>query len=64
MKTKYELLFQIEDHVKHLAKEENKIVTKFIIIGYSLGGLIARYAIGFLGKNDFFKTIEPIVSDF
>ncbi|KAK6204790.1 putative serine esterase-domain-containing protein [Scheffersomyces amazonensis] len=35
-------------------------VTKFSIIGYSLGGLIARYAIGVLYSKNYFENIEPI----
>lgn len=31
------------------------------MIGYSLGGLIVRYAIGILGREGFFDAIEPIV---
>ncbi|KAI9255220.1 putative serine esterase-domain-containing protein [Phascolomyces articulosus] len=51
----------IQDHVKYLADEENKKVTKLILIGYSLGGLMARYAVGILGKNGFFDSIEPFL---
>ena len=31
------------------------------MIGYSLGGLIVRFAIGVLGQKGFFDTIEPDV---
>ncbi|KAI5959004.1 uncharacterized protein KGF55_005658 [Candida pseudojiufengensis] len=35
-------------------------VTKFSIIGYSLGGLISRYAIGILHSRQYFENIKPI----
>lgn len=35
-------------------------VTKISIIGYSLGGLICRYAVGLLYKEGFFDEITPI----
>ncbi|GAB7365765.1 hypothetical protein MBLNU230_g7100t1 [Neophaeotheca triangularis] len=35
-------------------------ITKISIVGYSLGGLIARYAIGLLYKNGVFDDIEPV----
>jgi hypothetical protein len=43
-------------------KEMNIKITKFSIIGYSLGGLVSRYAIGLLYSQEFFKDVEPIVS--
>lgn len=35
-------------------------VTKVSMIGYSMGGLIARYAIGILKHVGFFKTVKPV----
>ncbi|KAI5951885.1 hypothetical protein KGF54_004960 [Candida jiufengensis] len=35
-------------------------VIKISIIGYSLGGLISRYAIGILQSKNYFENIEPI----
>lgn len=35
-------------------------VTKFLIIGYSLGGLISRFALGILYFQKYFDNIEPI----
>ncbi|EGV64696.1 hypothetical protein PSN45_005036 [Yamadazyma tenuis] len=35
-------------------------VTKFSIVGYSLGGLISRYAVGYLYSIGFFDNIQPI----
>lgn len=34
-------------------------VVKLSMVGYSLGGLIARYAIGVLYSQDYFSTIQP-----
>ncbi|OBZ83512.1 hypothetical protein A0J61_08441 [Choanephora cucurbitarum] len=48
----------IEATVAQLEKK-GKIVKKISIIGYSLGGLIVRFAIGVLGQKGFFDTIEP-----
>lgn len=42
--------------------KNGKKVKKISFIGYSLGGLIVRYAIGLLGKKGLFDTIEPDVS--
>jgi len=38
---------EIEDMLEELRRDGHKI-TKFSIVGYSLGGLVARYAIGLL----------------
>ncbi|ODV82808.1 hypothetical protein CANARDRAFT_204459 [[Candida] arabinofermentans NRRL YB-2248] len=35
-------------------------VTKFSIVGYSLGGLICRYTVGLLYLNNYFSNIKPI----
>eukprot|EP00732_Lithocolla_globosa_P005437 Lithocolla_globosa_v1_NODE_5629_length_1208_cov_3.771899.p1 type:complete len:384 gc:universal NODE_5629_length_1208_cov_3.771899:50-1201(+) len=35
-------------------------IKKFSIIGYSMGGLVARYAIGLLHEEDFFESIIPV----
>lgn len=35
-------------------------VTRFSVCGYSLGGLVARYTIGILYAQDFFRDIEPV----
>ncbi|KAI9328654.1 putative serine esterase-domain-containing protein [Pilaira anomala] len=49
---------EIESTVVRLGKN-GKQITRFSIIGYSLGGLIARYTIGLLGQRGFFNSIEP-----
>ena len=38
---------QIFEEIKKLA-EEGKKVTRFSVTGYSLGGLIARYVVGYV----------------
>ncbi len=38
-------------------------VSRFSILGYSLGGLMCRYAIGLMYKKSMFKHIEPMVSN-
>lgn len=35
-------------------------VTKFSIIGYSMGGLVSRYALGILYHQGYFDSIQPI----
>lgn len=36
-------------------------IKKLSVIGYSLGGLVARYAVGLLYSNDLFEKIQPMV---
>ncbi|EPQ30094.1 uncharacterized protein PFL1_02211 [Pseudozyma flocculosa PF-1] len=52
------LLQEIYSEVKRL-EEHGSLVTKFSIVGYSLGGLIARYTIGLLYVAGFFSTSSP-----
>lgn len=47
--------------IVRLRKESDITVTKFSIVGYSLGGLISRYIIGKLYEVEFFDIIEPYV---
>ncbi|KAM0719581.1 hypothetical protein Q7P37_003711 [Cladosporium fusiforme] len=49
---------EIEQKVEELEKDGAKL-SKISIIGYSLGGLIARYAIGLLYKNGLFDKLQP-----
>jgi dienelactone hydrolase len=37
-------------------------VKKLSVVGYSLGGLVARYAIGLLYHKGWFDKLEPVVS--
>lgn len=50
---------EILDEVNRLNVDGSSRVTKISVTGYSLGGIIARYAIGLLHKRGFFETIEP-----
>ena len=34
-------------------------VTKFSAVGYSLGGLVARYMLGVLHQRELFNTVTP-----
>ncbi|KAK6200160.1 putative serine esterase [Scheffersomyces amazonensis] len=51
-----EILYEIET----LKERDNLNVTKVSFVGYSLGGLLARYVIGLLNEMQFFDTIKPI----
>lgn len=55
-KVTQELFYEIES----LKEKNNLKVTKISFVGYSLGGLIARYVIGLLEELDFFDNIEPV----
>jgi hypothetical protein len=50
---------EVEDVLEQLAREGHNI-TKFSIVGYSLGGLVARYVIGLLYHKGYFERITPI----
>ena len=50
---------EIEDTLEELARDGYKI-TKLSMVGYSLGGLVARYAIGLLHSRGWFKKLQPI----
>ncbi|KAL4065904.1 putative serine esterase-domain-containing protein [Scleroderma yunnanense] len=39
---------------------QGKKVNRFSVMGYSLGGLVARYVVGILHQNMFFETITPV----
>lgn len=51
---------EIEEEIQKLAGEGQK-VTRLSLVGYSLGGLVARYAIGLLDSKGLFKDIQPVV---
>lgn len=44
----------------HALSGPNSRVTKFSLIGYSLGGLVSRYALGILYHEGFFESIQPV----
>ena len=50
---------EIEDRLREL-KDEGHNIKKISVIGYSLGGLIARYTIGLLLSRGLFDTIQPM----
>lgn len=50
---------EIEDKLDELSRYGYKI-TRFSIVGYSLGGLVARYAIGLLYHKGYFDKITPV----
>ena len=52
---------EIEDCLGELEKAGQRI-KKISITGYSLGGLVARYAIGLLYHRGWFDKIQPVVS--
>ncbi len=50
---------EIETYIHDLEKNGCDI-RKLSVVGYSLGGLVARYAIGLLYSNGWFDKIQPI----
>lgn len=50
---------EIEDVLEQLGRDGYKI-TKFSIVGYSLGGLVARYTIGLLYHKGYFDKMTPV----
>ncbi|KAF4631998.1 hypothetical protein G7Y89_g6131 [Cudoniella acicularis] len=50
---------EIEEEIERLAKEGQEI-KKLSLVGYSLGGLVIRYAAGLLDSKGFFEKIQPV----
>ena len=50
---------EIEDILDELGRDGHK-VTRFSIVGYSLGGLVARYTIGLLYHKGLFDRMTPV----
>lgn len=50
---------EIEDKLEELGRDGYRI-KKLSVVGYSLGGLVARYAIGLLYHKGYFDTIKPM----
>ncbi|KAK2758984.1 hypothetical protein FQN54_003082 [Arachnomyces sp. PD_36] len=50
---------EIEDTLESLAAKGQNI-KKLSLVGYSLGGLVGRYAIGLLDSRGWFDKIEPV----
>ncbi|CAI7598010.1 unnamed protein product [Penicillium glandicola] len=53
------LVHEVEETLGSLAEKGQKI-TKISVIGYSLGGLLARYAIGLLNARGWLDKLEPM----
>jgi len=51
---------EIEEEIEKLAMEGQEI-KRLSLVGYSLGGLVARYAVGLLDSKGFFEKIKPVV---
>ncbi|KAI1389867.1 DUF676-domain-containing protein [Hypoxylon trugodes] len=50
---------EIEEELESIRNRGGNI-TKISIVGYSLGGLVARYAVGLLEMRGIFREVEPI----
>ena len=50
---------EIEDTIEELERE-GITVSRFSIVGYSLGGLVARYTIGLLYHKGYFERMQPV----
>ena len=50
---------EIENYIQDLEKAGSEI-RKLSIVGYSLGGLVARYTIGLLYSKGWFERIKPV----
>lgn len=50
------------EYAREALEKEGKDVVKLSVVGYSLGGLVARYAIGLLLSKGWFETIQAVVS--
>lgn len=51
---------EIEDEIEKLARE-GQTIKKLSVVGYSLGGLVGRYAVGLLESKGMFEKITPVV---
>ena len=52
--------FEIEEEIEKLARAGQEI-TRISLVGYSLGGLVARFCVGLLDSKGFFEKIKPVV---
>lgn len=50
---------EIEEELEKIRNRGGKI-TRLSIVGYSLGGLVARYAVGLLHAKGIFDQVEPV----
>ncbi|KAG8827679.1 hypothetical protein FRC19_001527 [Serendipita sp. 401] len=51
---------EIQKTIDDTQADGKKQVTRFSLVGYSLGGLLSRYLVGILESRHFFDTIKPI----
>jgi Putative serine esterase (DUF676) len=51
---------EIEEEIEKLAKAGQEI-KRLSLVGYSLGGLVARFTVGLLYSKGFFEKITPVV---
>lgn len=54
---------RISDEILEMARaisSPSSRVTKFSLIGYSMGGLVSRYALGILYHEGFFDKVQPV----
>ena len=51
---------EIEEEIEQLARAGQEI-KRLSVVGYSLGGLVSRYAVGLLDSKGFFEKIKPVV---
>ncbi|KIM26153.1 hypothetical protein M408DRAFT_73174 [Serendipita vermifera MAFF 305830] len=51
---------EVLKEIKDVEKDGFHKVTRFSVVGYSLGGLLSRYMIGVLNQRKFFDNIKPV----
>ncbi|KAF8311488.1 DUF676-domain-containing protein [Clavulina sp. PMI_390] len=56
----HEQIRAIEEPSSSSSSSRQRVVTRFSITGYSLGGLLARYVVGALHAQGFFERVEPV----
>lgn len=56
----YRVADEIMEETANLLAKRRLKVCEFSMVGYSLGGLIARFAIGILAHKKYFEAVEPI----
>lgn len=54
------ILKEFEDFILERFNQDDVIFTQLSIVGYSLGGLCARYLVGLLNREGFFNHTEPV----
>lgn len=54
------IVYEVEQEIARLEAEHGAKIQKISIAGYSLGGLVSRYAIGLMYSSGLFGSIEPV----